>query len=268
MPSSLDSLIASLVAQLTGPDIAGIALVGSYARGTVTPYSDVDIDLYVDGPRAEWKDRVSLRRHECYLISISRVRLEEGRQALQVPVDAIEAVPGLCDMRILYDPRGALAALQEEARGFSWAPLQKAGDEYAATILIRAAEAVHKILGALSTDNASSLSYATGQWFLPNITRAVAVHHGVLVQSVNELYSTVQEAVGEDSQWTRLHRIVAGMDEGGGLRERGLAALELYVETSNMFLAILAEEQLDVSDGTVKRIRTYIQSREQTSRGE
>ncbi|MCE7002743.1 nucleotidyltransferase domain-containing protein [Kibdelosporangium philippinense] len=109
-------------------DIAGVLLVGSYARDAARPDSDVDIvilteipDQYTEG----WYDEVEigpLTRNQAWgpitewrLISSSGLEVEFGvgspDWALTDPVDAGTRRVVADGARILYDPKGLLAKL-------------------------------------------------------------------------------------------------------------------------------------------------------------
>ena len=46
MPLS-DPFLQSALERIDSPDVIGIGIVGSYARGQESKYSDVDFDIYV-----------------------------------------------------------------------------------------------------------------------------------------------------------------------------------------------------------------------------
>ncbi|MBI5840595.1 MAG: nucleotidyltransferase domain-containing protein [Chloroflexi bacterium] len=48
MDSTLpESFLPLLIAELKTPNVIGITMAGSFSRGQGTPYSDVDLQLYV-----------------------------------------------------------------------------------------------------------------------------------------------------------------------------------------------------------------------------
>ncbi|MGA2112964.1 MAG: nucleotidyltransferase domain-containing protein [Anaerolineales bacterium] len=108
------------------PDLLGVLLVGSYARGTATPSSDLDLVLVVDDPtryliETSWANgfgRVKDQGMEDWgLVKSLRVRYVHGvevefglttRQWLDAPLDAGTRKVLEDGYRILYDRDGSL----------------------------------------------------------------------------------------------------------------------------------------------------------------
>ena len=130
--SLADPFIQSVLQKIVSPHVIGVGIVGSYARGQESKYSDVDIDIYVNKPPANPYDRYTLRYWEDKLVSLKQTLLDDERAALTNPRRAIWAVPGLGGMKILLDKDGSIAALQKAAYEFDWSSLQPAADEFAA----------------------------------------------------------------------------------------------------------------------------------------
>jgi predicted nucleotidyltransferase len=42
-----DPFIKSVLEKIDSPDVTGVGIVGSYARGQEGRYSDIDVDIYV-----------------------------------------------------------------------------------------------------------------------------------------------------------------------------------------------------------------------------
>jgi hypothetical protein len=249
MAALRDALIESLTSELAAGDTVALALTGSYARGTATPYSDVDIIRYAPTPPAAEADRYTLCYRENLLVSVTTTTTAAKRAELGRPETAIFAVPGLRQARILHDPTGELAALHAEAQAFTWEPLRAAAAAYASETVMGDAEEVHKILSALTRRDESGLFYATLGLVL-GLTRAVAVARGLLIASENEYFRRVHEAIGPDTAWTRYHRRALGLEIGPArlapATARGIAALHLYRETAYLLMPILEPEHRTV----------------------
>src|SRR5215208_3663012 len=114
--------IQSTLERIDSPDVIGVGIVGSYARGQESKYSDVDFDIFVSKLPENPYDRYTLRCWDHKLVSLKYTLLDEERSALSNPRRAIWAVPGLCGMRILLDRDGSMTALQQAAREFDWSP--------------------------------------------------------------------------------------------------------------------------------------------------
>jgi aminoglycoside 6-adenylyltransferase len=114
------------------PDVVALALVGSYARDDAAAVSDVDLVLLTDDPASytvddEWIVDVGAARAfgpvpwgvvtERRLVLPSGLEVEVGvarpSWASNDPVDAGTRRVVRKGFRILYDPAGRLAALQE-----------------------------------------------------------------------------------------------------------------------------------------------------------
>ena len=130
------TFIQSLVSRLNAPGIVGMAVTGSYARGQGGRFSDVDVTIYVDTMPENRYDRFTLRSWDGRLVSLKYIPVEEELAELSRPWDAIWAVPGLRQMRIVLDNFGKLAELQRLAKEFEWSKLQPAADEYAVVKLM------------------------------------------------------------------------------------------------------------------------------------
>jgi hypothetical protein len=249
------SFLESLLKRIDSPGVIGVGIVGSYARGQESQYSDVDVDIFVSSLPQDPYDRYTLRYWDDKLISLKYTLLEEERTALTSPRRAIWAVPGLREMRILLDKNGSLAALQKAAQDFDWSALQPAADEFAAEEIMGNAEEVHKILNGLSRGHESTVLYAT--WGLvKNMLEAVAVQRGLLIVSENRYFDLIQEAVGRDSKWTSAFRTAWGLDPASSqYQTRGAAALRLYRLSAVMFETLLPEKHRAVIDHTLKTIK-------------
>jgi hypothetical protein len=254
MPLS-DFFIQSVLERIDSPDVIGVGIVGSHARGLESQYSDVDFDIFVSRLPEDPYDRYTLRYWENKLISLKHTLLEDERAALTNPRRAIWAVPGLRQMKIVLDKDGSMAALQKVAHEFNWQLLQPAADEFAAEEVMGNAEEVHKILSGLSREHESTVLYAT--WGLvKNMLEAVAVQRGLMIVSENRYFDLIQDSVGRDSAWTRAFRTAWGLDLGSShFRARGIAALTLYRLTAQMFDKLIPEKHRKVVDKTLQLIK-------------
>jgi predicted nucleotidyltransferase len=250
-----NSFIQSVLEQIDSPDIIGVSIVGSYARGQESKYSDVDFDIFVNKLPENPYDRYTLRHWDNKLISLKYTLLDDERSALTDPRRAIWAVPGLRGMKILLDKDGSMSALQQAARDFDWSPLQSAANEYAAEEVMGCAEEVHKILTGLARGHESTVLYAT--WGLvKNLLEAVAVQRGLMIVSENRYFDLIQDSMGRDSKWTRAFRTAWGLEAGASqYQSRGAAALMLYRSTATMFNELISDKHREVVDKTLHLIR-------------
>ncbi len=254
-----EAFLSSLVAEFVTADTVAVALAGSYARGDATRWSDVDIIRYATTMPATSEERYTLAIRDGRLVSVSTTTIAAKQADMRRPEEAIFVVPGLRQARILHDPSGALAALHQQARAFTWEPLQTAANAYASELVMGLAEEAHKLLGALSRRDESAILYAA-HGAVAGLTRAIVVGRGVLIESENSYYRQAQEATGLDSAWTRYHRAAAGFVAAASRKTPavaiGIAALHLYRETARLLSSLLLPRHLLVIEATLEVIAT------------
>jgi predicted nucleotidyltransferase len=250
-----DPFIKSVLEKIDSPDVIGVGIVGSYARGHESKYSDVDFDIYVSKLPENEYDRYTLRHWDNKLVSLKYALLEDELEALNNPRRAIWAVPGLTGMKIILDKGGSLTELQKMAQKFDWSLLQSAADEFAVEQIMGNAEEVHKILNGLARGHESTVLYAT--WGLvKNMLEAVAVQRGLLIVSENRYFDLIQEAVGRDTKWVSAFRTAWGLNAPSSqYQARGAAALTLYRLTAAMFDGLMPEKHRDVVKHTLRLIK-------------
>ena len=250
-----DAFIQSSLAQIDSPDVVGIGIVGSYARGRASRYSDVDFDIFVSRAPEDPHDRYTLRYWDDRLVSLKYTLLDDERLALTDPRRAIWAVPGILGMKVLLDKDGSLAALQQAAQQFDWASLQPLADRFAAEQIMGNAEEAHKVLNGLAKEHESTVLYAA--WGLvKNMLEAVAVQRGIMIVSENRYIDLIQDSLGRDSQWTRAFRRSWGLDpDDSRYRARGAAALTLYRLSAEMFDNLIPEKHRIVVSRTLQLVK-------------
>ena len=254
MPLS-DPFLQFALERIDSPDVIGVGIVGSYARGQESNYSDVDFDIFVSRLPDDPYDRYTLRFWDNKLISLKYTLLDDESAALNNPRRAIWAVPGLRGMRILLDKDGSMAALQKAAQDFEWSALQPAADEFAAEQIMGNAEEVHKILNGLAREHESTVLYAS--WGLVrNMLETVAVQRGIMIVSENCYFDLIQDAVGRDSEWVSAFRTAWGLDARAyNYQSRGAAALILYRLSTRMFDGLIPDKHHDVVTKTLHLIQ-------------
>jgi hypothetical protein len=250
-----DPFIQSILEKIDSPDVVGVGIVGSYARGQEAKFSDVDVDIYVSKMPESKYESYFLRYWDGKLVSLKYVLIEDELEALTNPRRAIWAVPGLQGMKIILDKDGSLAELQRMAQKFDFSLLQSLADEFAAEEIMGNAEEVHKILNGLARGHESTVLYAT--WGLvKNMLEAVAVQRGIMIVSENRYFDLIQDSVGRDTKWVSAFRTAWGLDPvSSQYQSRGMAALKLYRLTAAMFDGFIPEKHRDVVKHTLKLIK-------------
>lgn len=247
-----DSFLEELVADIQTPASVAIGLTGGHARGDASPYSDIDVLHFLPDPPPEPHYRLLVRAD--WLISLTQTSIKAKYDDLAQPESAIWAVPGLRQMRILWDPDGMLAALQQAARDFDWSPLQAAAQAYASEQIMGYAEEAHKVMRGLSESDAGLQAYGVLGLAL-GLTTAVAVHKGLLLTSENSYLQQVSLAVG--GEWAQQQRIALGLTVASPAM-RAQAALRLYNATAALFDAIIQPDHRPVVDLTCGRIQDFV----------
>jgi len=261
-----DVFLFELVTELDNDAVTAIILRGSYARGDAVPYSDVDLTRLVKEQPERTQRKQFTYRHGL-LVSISTRTIEQYREDFTIPERALFVVPSVREARILLDKEGTFCALQQEAKGWVWEPLQAEANYYASNILMAHTEYVHKILRALLLGDVFALTEITLELLLA-LTDAVVVQRGMLVIGGNTYFRQVQDMVGVESKWTNYHRIVAGIDTSSAQsvppEERGVAVLRLYQETVKLLRPFLSPMHREVIEQSVVVIDSALSGEEVT----
>lgn len=254
-------LLESLISEFSTPDTIGVGLVGSFSRGQGHKHSDIDLNFFVPEAPSSRLERYHLYQREGFLVSVKRVGLETQRAELSQVRSAIWAVPGMRQMKILHDPSNQLAALQSEARAFSWDRLEPQIAPFVSYQMMHHAEEAHKILSGLEQQDPSKVTYATLGMGL-GMLEAMAVFKKILIESENQYFDLVYRAVGQDSSWCRAHKLAVGW-KAGAFERRGIAALQVYWESFLQMQDVVQDEHLEVLQTALQRIQQsgYLQRR-------
>jgi predicted nucleotidyltransferase len=249
-----------LIAELNNDNVSAIGLTGSHARGAATPYSDIDIYLFVNRLPEDDHNRYQLRRLEGHLVSITTTTIRIKRDDLTRPETIIWTVPGLRQMRILLDKHGELKALKNDVKSFNWRLFQPAADAYVSRKLMEYAEEVHKLLGGLSRNDESAMIYATYGLVL-GLAQIAAVERGLMIESENRYFQQVQNLYEADSDWTRIFRVAAGLTtaingEPISLSLRAFCALNLYTLTVQTLRDIIMLEHAEIIYTSIEAIES------------
>ncbi|MAT42328.1 MAG: hypothetical protein CL609_08310 [Anaerolineaceae bacterium] len=242
------------------PGSLGMLLTGSFARGEASAQSDIDLLKFVSEVPADPQKRYVLYVRQGYLISVTTTSVEEKEAEMQKAETAIWCVPGLRQSQVLYDPWSYLHHLRKKAFSFEWEPsLQKEANQYASSQILGYAEEAHKVVSALLRKDESAMMYGVSALYLA-MPRILAVQQGLMIRSENSLFSQVQEAVGDESDWTKYLRLAMGVEQietTDWVAERGRAGLRLYRETVSYLKNIIPEHQMPVIQNALNVIKNY-----------
>ncbi len=253
-----DAFLHELVLELDHEDIVGITLGGSYARGTATLYSDVDLACF-------WREGVK-PPPKCFLyrqdklISIKMTSVTEIREMLKRPQSAMLVVSG--KRRLLLDKDGSVARLLAEIEAFRWEDLQAAVNAHVSLWMMLKAEDVQKVLREFQQENAPGLALVSTN-LLAELTLLTALYHRTLITNDSTYYQQVQEAAGLDSGWTRSHRIATGLEAGptdiAPFRARGIAVLHLYRETLVFARPVMQIEHREIAEQVLRVVQSAVE---------
>ena len=249
-----------LVNELNTPDVVGITLGGSYARGGATAYSDIDLACFFQEQATLPQKRYLYRGG--YLISIASLTTAGVRKRLSRLPDALLMVAG--PRIILFDKDGSVKQLFQELTLFNPTSLEQQARGYVSFQVAILAEQAHKILSGWLQNNFLALSYATTKMLLA-LTEVMMVHYGVLIKNDSSYYQQVQQAVGRTSSWTSLHRQAVGTQIS--MQERAQHVLYLYQETVKITRPVMqpnhlaiAEQASQIIDDALPTLRTHTPS--------
>ena len=223
--------------ELAGEGIESAVLVGSHARGDAGPESDVDV-LAV-GPRTF---SFRLERRGGLLVSASSRPSEAYRREMADPGSVCTAVPGWREAVVLHDPEGKAGSLIEEARAWTWGPLERRCDGWVAEEITALAEEIHKLVAALRAGYRTTPAVQRSVLAL-RLARVLAVHHRILYGSENRQWDLVADAMG--GEWRGAQSAALGLN-GEPFEETCRAALRLYDLAVADTHALLGERQREV----------------------
>jgi len=229
--------IAERLATELAAETVGIALFGSVAKGTDHPDSDIDLILAVTAGEG-----VEVRQVEGRMVTLTRKTPEALKAAFTHPWEAGAAAGAWRFARLLHDPDAAMAALQSEARAWTWDAIGDAADHWAASELVGLAEEVHKVCGMLAQGRPRA-GAANRAILALQLAGPLAAANRLVVDSDNDLWDAVAEAEGSD--WAAAWDAAAGIT--GASHETGCrAALALYRHAAGRLIHHLDEADQDI----------------------
>jgi hypothetical protein len=257
---------AQLASRFDAPSVQALVLVGSYARGDAGPFSDIDLIRFVADQAAALPDNGS-HLIDGRLVVVSEVRPPQVAEWFSRPEEATAVVGGLRTARPLIDRDGAFAAIQARARAFTWdAEMQRRANAYAGQRMVGWIEEVHKGLEGLRRGDVGRMLNARFglSWGLSHV---VQVQRGVLLSGDNAFFTEIEAAVGADTEWARLRRMVFGVTADGepppSLRDQVGAGLRLYALTADLLKDSLQPPDALLIHQTAALIRATLTTAEQ-----
>ena len=240
-PSDHALSVARQAAEELADDGAEAAvLVGSHARGDAGP--DSDVDVLAVGPRTF---DFSLELRGGLLVSASSQPFGAYRREMANPGSVCTAVPGWREAVVLHDPNGEARALIEEAKAWTWGPLERRCDGWVAEEITALAEEAHRLVAALRAGHRTTAAVQRSVLAL-RPAQILAVHRRILYGSENRLWDLVAEAMGRE-EWRVAQSAALGLN-GEPFEETCRAALKLYGRAVDNVYQLLDERQRGVAD--------------------
>jgi hypothetical protein len=252
------SLINVLIDQFDQPDVDALVLMGSHARGTATPLSDIDLVRFTSAHGAH-RTRTFQGLIVDQLVVVNDLGPAAVEEMFTQPEVASGSLAGLRLARPLRDRNATFARIQARAHAFTWdTTMQQKANVWASKALAGYSEDMRKGIAGLTDNHIGRLLSArfASSWGLSHIMQ---VQRGVLLVSDNEFYDAVTEAVGHDSEWVKLRHITFALPNAHGrtptLREQVVAGLRLYIVTTDVLATVLRTEDKPLIMQTLELIR-------------
>jgi hypothetical protein len=253
--------ISKLLQQFDVPGVRAVVLMGSYARGDAGPFSDIDLVRFVD-QRAPQPAGTGSHLIDGHLVVVSNVLPTNVEDWFTEPEAAVETIAGVRSAQPLVDRDAYFATLQARAHAFMWdTAMQERANRWASTQMVGWSEEVHKGLEGLRRNDIGRMLLARHgcSW---GLSRVMQVQRGVLLGGDNAFYDQVAQAVGPDSEWARLRRMVFGVanDQGAppSLHEQVVAGLRLYAVTAQLLVGALQPQDEPLIVHTVALINQHV----------
>jgi len=224
--------LEEMTPQLLRDDVLGIAVVGSYARGDATAYSDVDV-ITLLAPQSQPSDEPEIDLyHGIYRVVQYRTEAQM-RKSLTDPARAVYDVIGLQQMLILYDPIDILRNVQREAEHFVWnEEMVKKADSLLNREMLGWQEECYKAMsGLLHKQEGHMLLGLYGLTY--GLVRLMLIAKGVLLASENAFFEELKFAYETEPQGVELvemMRLAFGLDDCFPLLQRVETGLLLYLQ--------------------------------------
>jgi nucleotidyltransferase-like protein len=239
------ALCRSISGELLAAGAEAVVLIGSQARGTAAPESDVDLVVIGDGPGYD------LTMRSGRLISVSWRAAARQREQFSLPQEAALGVTAWRSALIIADPTGVAGDLQDAARTWSWADLAAPAREWVAAELAGYGEEVRKLVAALRHGR-SRVAAVQRNVLATHLAPVLAVHFRLLAGSENDIWDLVAAQAGEP--WRSAQDRALGLD-GQPLADSCRAALELYAAAVTAAGDVFTERQRPVVAAAVSLAR-------------
>ncbi len=236
------------------PDVRAVLLMGSHARGDAGEFSDIDLRLLLRAGAA----LSGLASHlvDGLLVTVSGTSPDEVEEWFTNPAISVTAIQGVRDGRILYDPDGLCAQVQQRARAYVRdAATQARANAWVSAEMVGWIEEAYKGLEGLRRHDIGRMLNAR-HGFSWGLSRVAQVYLGILMRSDNGIQAELTEHVSPG--WATLRDAAFGICKPDGspiaLEDQIVGGLTLYVETARMVDNAILPEHRAMVDHVVTAI--------------
>lgn len=230
----------------------GVALVGSYARGTNHQWSDVDLVFLCD---TEKESEVTI--YGQHYFTISYVTEASLTQYLKEPSLILNGLTAFQDMKIIYDPENHFKKFQELARAFQWSSVLREHAKHRAKMeLISYVEEAQKALSGLKEQHHGKM--LNGHFGLSyGMFQVIRLRDQIMIGSDNDFYDAVYHSLDDKDPVKELAPMAFNI-KPGSLTDQLDAGLELFVHVSNSLMDFCSHEEKDYLMRMVQEIIVVI----------
>ncbi len=251
--------LEQLIQRFDAPGVHALVLMGSYARGEAGPFSDIDVVRLTDGSELPGAGSYLV---DGYLVVVSDVAPGRVERWFSDPEVTTDTIMGARRAQALLDRDGYFSGIQAHARAFVWdQTMQARANHQASAMLVGWIEEVHKGLAGLQHNDIGRLLNARHglSW---GLGRVMKVQRGMLMSGDNALYAELNRAMGQQSEWVRLHSTAFGIENEEGiaptLSEQVRAGLRLFILTAELLASVLRMEDRPLITHTIQLIRNEL----------
>jgi hypothetical protein len=242
----IEALLEQVSADLLDRGARATLLVGSHAKGTARPDSDVDIFAVGEGP------------HESFFIvdghrvSVHWWQPEQARERIFQPQSAFLAVSAWRDAVVIDDPHGLGVELQTQAREWRWEAIEAEADAWVVDKLVGWAEYVMKLAAAVEAGRELDARALAAEITL-RVAEVCAVQSRLLAESENGLWEQI--AIAGGPEWRRAQE-QAFAAHGESAAEAATGAIRLFELAVGEADELFDEEQRELVEHALATSRS------------
>jgi predicted nucleotidyltransferase len=247
-------------AERTHKGVLAIFATGSFARGDVAPYSDIDLTIILEKDHVLPLERLEYCYIENVLVGFRRVSREGAFEEFNKPLQWLWNKEGVENIKIAYDPYNIIRELQAQAE--KQQPTTPQFREAASQRVVRTVEYIHKLLNAHLGKDPLNILYAA---FIiqENLAEAMFLLNEIPIKSENtfekQLFEECDTPEGFYEDYLIIKRILGSPDPKKVFR----AAIRLFHQVYEFFKEkrVFFPKHLATVEKTVQLYKDYISNR-------